>query len=255
MNKAIARNEAIYALLKKYKKDEDLGNKLSNGFIPESINAEYEELYQFFLTETAGKIDTDYDRALFSSWFYINDKKIIGTEKEGSGYINPVKTVGKLDNVDDFIPFEIVEQIEAPKINNIVDLPAEENQPRKSISTTKELIILNKIKKYEETKNSPSSDILSIEDSLKIYSPGITTAEIKGFVYFKQKFGSPMIGWEKWFLPTTGARGKVCYSTTSFYLKDQQFNDVKLVPSGAILGIKTKFKNEYNDEKYWVIKN
>lgn len=260
MNKSIARNNAIYELLKKYK-GEDVKNKLSNGFIPDSLKSEFLEIYNRELIATKDQQDTDYDKSLFSSWFYIQSGKILGEEKEGSGYINPVKTIGKIDNIDEIIPFNVSVNNDVNKKSNsekTVNVKMEEKTPsseeRKPTSSIKELSILKKIKQFEDKAPETVAEILSIEESLKIYSSQITDAEIKGFVYFKQKFGSPMFGWEKWFLPSKGLTGKICTSNKSFYLKDQQFKNVKLVPSNAVLGIKTKFKNEYDGKLYWVIK-
>jgi hypothetical protein len=254
MNKAISRNNAIYDLLKKYNSNEDIKTKLSYGFIPDSIKDEFMNLYNEYLEKDKGKIDTDYDKSLFSSWFYINDNKILGEEKEGSGYINPVKTIGNVKDIDKIIPYNISSSTQKEKIKEM-DSEKQPMKEKQKVSSSKELAILKAINVYENKKDEPIKDILTIEDSLKIYSPTISNAEIKGFVYFKQKFGSPMTGWEKWFLPTKGQKGKVCFANKSFYLKNQQFQDIKLVPTGSILGVKTKFKNEYSNDIFWVIKN
>ena len=97
--------------------------------------------------------------------------------------------------------------------------------------------ILSRIKKVEsdENKNGSINDLWTIEESIRFYSPLVTDAEIKGHVYHKQKFGIPMFGWEKWFINPTGVRGKFCTSNKSFYLKDQMYRDVKLVPNGSNL--------------------
>lgn len=256
MNKAISRNNAIYDLIKKYKNNEDYSNKLSYGFVPEDLKDEFLNLYNEYLEKDKGKQDTDLDRALFSSWFYINENKILGEEKGGSGYINPVKTVGKISDLNKIIPYEIT-NLDYKKTNEMQKekTTIENKEERKSIPTSKELAILKAIKTYEDKKDEKVAEILTIEESLRIYSPSVTEAEVKGFVYFKQKFGSPMIGWEKWFLSSKGQKGKICYSVKSANLKNQQFQDIKLVPTNSILGVKTKFKNEYGGDTYWVIKN
>lgn len=256
MNKAIARNNTIYELLKKHKDNEELVSGLSYGFINDSIKDEFNKLYEKNLIETKYQIDSDFDKSLFSSWFYIQSGKILGEEKEGSGYINPVITVGKTENIDSIIPYEFTE---IGKVNDAVKekkIPKNINKPFESVNIPKntELAILKKIDDYHKTDTN-IDEILTIEKSLKIYSPNITDAEIKGYVYYKQKFGSPMIGWEKWFLPTKGVRGRLAYAINSFYLKNQQFQDVKNVPTGTLLGVKTKFKNEYDNETFWVIKS
>lgn len=260
MNNAIARNKAIYNLLNKYKSDEEKINGLSYGFIDDSIKDEFEELYDKYLVETQGQVDTDYDKALFSSWFYTEPKKIIGAEKLGSGYINPVVTVGKVEELEDLIPYKLKEN---PAFKAERKTTAKK-EVKKELPIEKTHAIINKLVSFEKkAKDKNNIDVkpiqeiptlLSVEDSLKIYSPNIPDAEIKGYVYYKQKYGSPMYGWEKYFLPVTNDRTTLCYATKSFSLKDQQFKDVKSVPSGAVLGIKTRFKNDYDGEVFWVIK-
>lgn len=265
-NKSIARNKAIYELLKKHKNDEELINGLSYGFVTDSIEDEFKNLYNKYLEETKNEVDSDYDKSLFSSWFYIQNNKILGEEKLGTGYINPIKTVGSIKDLEDIIPFELKSpqaiKRETKKMAQEMPKPEvaeteEEDVSYKKIAVPdkKELAIIKKIDEYQKTPKTEIDEILTIEKSLKIYSPNITEAEIKGFVYYKQKYGSPMIGWEKWFLPSTALRGRLAYATTGFSLKDQQFNDVKSVPSGTLLGVKTKFKNEYDGEIFWVIKS
>jgi len=75
-NRAIAKNKAIYELLRKYKNEdspENLG--LSYGFISENLANEFLELEKKYLIETKGQVDTDYDKSLFSAWFYTETKK------------------------------------------------------------------------------------------------------------------------------------------------------------------------------------
>jgi hypothetical protein len=259
-NKAIAKNKAIYELLRKYKNEdspENLG--LSYGFIPDNLKAEFLALEKKYLIETKGQVDTDYDKSLFSAWFYTENNKILSKEKQGSGYINPVITVGNINDIDSMIPYQIqkMDSTSSKEETPQPEVKKETVRKEKKIGnmTNKELAISKVVSNFEKEPQNSTAEILTIEESLKIYSPNITTAEIKGYVYYKQKFGSPMFGWEKWFLPSVSNRGRLAYATNSFALKNQQFEDVKNVPSGTLLGVKTKFKNEYDNEVFWVIKN
>ncbi len=266
-NKAISRSKAIYELLKIYRGKEELTNMIFKGFIPESIKSEYEDLYSKYLIETKGQEDTDYDMSLFSNYFYLNDEnKIVGEEKQGSGYINPVKTVGDINNIDaiiktskqpkDFIKEHII----------IGSIPKTESQKEKEVKQPKtnnikmewsdDLYLLKRINEHTKSNSEkPKTEMWTIEESLKFYSPLVTDAEIKGHVYHKQKHGVPMYGWEKWFLPTDSPRGKYCVSNKATNLKNQQFQDVKLVPSDTNIGVKTRFQNEYSGTIYWVVKD
>ena len=77
-NRAIAKNKAIYELLRKYKNEdspENLG--LSYGFIPDNLKDEFLALEKKYLIETKGQVDSDYDKSLFSAWFYTEKNKEI----------------------------------------------------------------------------------------------------------------------------------------------------------------------------------
>jgi len=261
-NRAIAKNKAIYELLRKYKNEdspENLG--LSYGFIPENLANEFLELEKKYLIETKGQVDTDYDKSLFSAWFYTENKKILGKEKQGGGYINPVVTVGNINDINSFIPYEIQNIVgtssneEAPMKTETVKKETVRKENRIENMTNKEIAISKEVLNFKNEPKTEVAEILTIDESLKIYSPNINTPEIKGYVYYKQKFGSPMFGWEKYFLPSKASRGRLAYATQSFSLKNQQFEDVKNVPTGTLLGVKTKFKNEYDNEVFYVIKN
>lgn len=261
-NKAIARNKAIYELLRKFKGEETPENLgLSYGFINDNLKPEFEQLYNNYLTETASDIDSDFDKSLFSSWFYTQNNKILSREKQGGGYINPVITVGNINDIDSIIPYEIQKIGASSNVNEqssrteVVKEQSVRKNKKIENMTNKELAISKEVLSYKNNPTTNVAEILTIEESLKIYSPNITTPEIKGYVYYKQKFGSPMFGWEKWFLPSKSSRGRLAYATNSFFLKNQQFEDVKNVPTGSLLGVKTKFKNEYDNEVFWVIKN
>lgn len=261
-NRAIAKNKAIYELLRKYKNEdtpENLG--LSYGFIPDNLKDEFLALEKKYLIETKGQVDSDYDKSLFSAWFYTEKNKILSKEKQGSGYINPVITVGNINDIDSLIPYKIQNIVEtssdkeAPIQAESVKKETVRKEKRVENMTNKEVAISKEIVNFKNTPKTDVPEILTIEESLKIYSPTISTPQIKGYVYYKQKFGSPMLGWEKWFLPSKTNRGRLAYATQSFSLKNQQFQDVKNVPTGTLLGVKTKFKNEYDNEVFWVIKN
>lgn len=91
------RNYVIDELIKQYNKREEYISQLRNGFIPEDITAEYEEL----LSQAPSDLgeDTDFDLAQYSSYFALNPQKVIGKEVVGSGYINPVITKGDIKDL------------------------------------------------------------------------------------------------------------------------------------------------------------
>jgi hypothetical protein len=129
--------------------------------------------------------------------------------------------------------------------------PEIKEEEAKKISIEEKTAIL----RIEKEKTTEHKELLTIEDTLAMYSSHIPDAEIKGWVYYKRLFGNPMRGWEKFYLTTTSVKETLVYSKTAFYLKDSLFRDVTLVPSDTMLGRKTKFKNEYDDKTYVVIRN
>jgi superfamily II DNA or RNA helicase len=271
MNKCIARNLAIKEMLKRYPKPQEKSNKpltydlLEDGLVPEELQAEFKVLNDKFLIETEGQVDSDLDKCTHSAYLY-TENKIIGREIPGSGFLNPVLLRGKLEDIDNFIT-DKVQNFEVMKAKKTLVEPTTSNQkPTTEIEeapTTKikveqlnstELTVLNKIQEYKNDAEPIKEGLLTIEETLKIYSPQVTEAEIKGFVYYKQKYGSPMIGWEKYFLPQKGARGKLVFAKQGCTLLNQQWQSVKLVPSETMIGQKTKFKKEYKGEQYCIIK-
>ncbi len=94
--------------------------------------------------------------------------------------------------------------------------------------------------------------INSFDDNFKRYNKGITEAEIKAWVWFKQSQGSPMYGWEKYFIKSTGKVEEVLVATKATVIKDNHFRDEATVPSGSILGKPTRFTNEYDKKIYQV---
>jgi len=255
-----ARTEAIYILLKENKSNEEFSRLLMNGFVPDEIKGRYNELLSEYSTKYNSINDSQIDDAVYSNYFAKYPEKVIGVEVAGSGFINPIITKGNIQDIENVINFPLPffdkkeNKIDEPKK---VEKPINEKMEEKIIlSKNQELMIASKLSEQSKSKqeNKGQSDIITIEESIKLYNPNISDAEIKGWVYYKRLFGNPMRGWEKYFLSTTSTKDTVVYSKDSFYLKNQQFQDVKLVPSNTLLGKKTKFKNEYADIVYYVIK-
>jgi hypothetical protein len=152
-------------------------------------------------------------------------------------------------NVDNII--DLAYEISARETTESIYEPEIKEEEAKKISIESKTAIL----RVEKGKTTEHKELLTIEDTLAMYSSHIPDAEIKGWVYYKRLFGNPMRGWEKFYLTTTSVKETLVYSKTAFYLKDSLFRDVTLVPSDTMLGRKTKFKNEYDDKTYVVIRN
>lgn len=111
--------------------------------------------------------------------------------------------------------------------------------------------LLAKLVKKEEQR---AKKINSFDDNFKRYNKGISENEIKAWVWFKQSQGSPMHGWEKYFLKSTKSvkNEEVLVTTQSTTIKDNHFRDEKKVPSGSILGKPTRFQNEYDNKTFQI---
>lgn len=251
---ALVRIEVIDALLKKHKSNEDLVVQLRNGFIPDELTIEYTDLLSSFSDDISLIPAEDIEMAQYSNWFYLNDNKIIGKEQKGSGYINPVVTKGSIDEF---------RNIQLPNALNIDFTSATNKKPHEQTESnhqlTDEEFLESKIIENETdtsiVKQLNYNEVISIEESLKKYNDSISDDEIKAWVYYKRKFGNPMNGYEKYYLKAQKESQNVVVSKESLSIKDQQFRDVKTVPSNTTIGVKTKFKNTYGEETYIVVKN
>lgn len=95
----------------------------------------------------------------------------------------------------------------------------------------------------------------TVAETLKLYNKGISENEIKAWVFHKRKYGNPMKGWENYFITGTGAGESILLITKQeTTVKDNAFRDLRVVPAGVTIGVKTKFKNEYRDEKLVICK-
>ncbi|WP_338765855.1 DEAD/DEAH box helicase [Bernardetia sp. ABR2-2B] len=101
-------------------------------------------------------------------------------------------------------------------------------------------------------ENTNKKLINSFDDNFKRYNKGITEGEIKAWVWYKQSQGSPMYGWEKYFLKATGKVEEVLVTTKATIIKDNHFRDEGTVPSDSILGKPSRFTNEYDKKVYQI---
>lgn len=252
------RIEVLDTLIKRNQKNEDLIIQLRNGYVPDELTIEYTDL----LSEYTSNVDliepTDLELSQYSNWFYLKDKKIFGAEKKGSGFLNPIITKGSIDefknikleksmNIDfnnEFIKEHII-VAKTPKYTAEAD----------SDEDYLEQIIDDFEQDKSIVKQVNPNEIITIEESLKLYNESISEDEIKAWVYYKRLYGNPMRGYEKYYLKTQGDSQNVVVSKESFSIKNQQFQDVKTIPPNTQLGIKTKFKNEYDNETWIVVRN
>ncbi len=299
--------------------DQEVKKLLSNGFIPESLQAEYA---QYMQGEDIA-IDSDIDKISNANYFGINPNKVAGKIIAGSGFLNPTITKGTMNNAIDAIDATLAaEKKEEPVIIDIKGIPYKTVTDKdgtvwKAISTSKSGktdfdIYRNGIKEDAGAKKTtdidhvinmlrdsqkrvdefntewnksskintkkpmaPKEEITpkinvtdlqlivsenlisdharkvkyTVAETLKKYNPSISDNEIKAWVYHKRRFGNPMKGWEEFFIHGTGATQNILLITTKeTTVKDNAYRDLRVIPRGVTVGIKTKFKNTYGTE-------
>jgi len=262
---AAIRIEAIDKLQKKYKGNEEYITQLRNGFIPDELVLDYTDFMSEFAKGVALIDPTDFELSQYSNWFYLNDKKIIGKEVKGSGFINPVVTKGSIDELKNIelplainIDFDKTKESKKDFIKEHIIFAKVDNGARKPIENDNDFFESKLLEDAEDksvVKQANPNEIITVEESLKKYNDAITDDEIKAWVYYKRLYGNPMYGYEKYYLKTQSESQNVIVSKESLSLKDQQFRDVKTIPPNTQIGIKTKFKNNYDNETYIVVKN
>ncbi len=95
--------------------------------------------------------------------------------------------------------------------------------------------------------------LMGLDEVLRTYNPGISHEEIQAWVWHKRSYGVPMTGWEKYFTES-GKTETVLVAKETVQLLNQQFAPVRTMPPGAVIGKRTKFKNEYDKENYLVVR-
>lgn len=97
---------------------------------------------------------------------------------------------------------------------------------------------------------------MSFDEVFRLYNDGITTEEVKAWVYYKRSIGVPMRGWEKFYLPgDKNTPQKIAKTTKPTTLKDNHFRDVSHVDANTVLGAVVKEHHYSTSEKYYIVRN
>lgn len=95
---------------------------------------------------------------------------------------------------------------------------------------------------------------MGFDEVIERYNRGITTDEIKAWVWYKRSLGVPMTGWEKFYIKG-GETVQNVETVSAVVIKDNHFRDIRSAEKGIVLGkyIKT---HEYSEgEKYYIFRN
>lgn len=99
--------------------------------------------------------------------------------------------------------------------------------------------------------SSSSFRVLSVEDTIKLYTSNLTDNDIKAFVWYNRTLGIPMTGYEKWFI---FSEKKVITAKEDIECLNQQYENIGKIQSGDEVGKITRFENEYKGVTYVAIR-
>jgi len=113
-------------------------------------------------------------------------------------------------------------------INQSIKLKRQNTQMNKEVIETVELV-----------EDVNQEKVLSIEDTVKIYSSNLSDNDIKAFVWYNQTLGLPMYGWNKWYLSNVLNYVVSVNEDVDYY--NQQLVNVGKFQAGDDIGKITKF--------------
>jgi len=94
--------------------------------------------------------------------------------------------------------------------------------------------------------------VLSVEDSIKKYTPDLSDNDIKGFVWYNRTLGIPMTGFEKYFIPNTNKNVATAKNNVDYL--NQQYEVIGKFQAGDEVGKVTRFENYYSGKTYVAIR-
>ncbi|MFZ4600246.1 MAG: LAGLIDADG family homing endonuclease, partial [Terrimicrobiaceae bacterium] len=94
--------------------------------------------------------------------------------------------------------------------------------------------------------------VLSVEDSMKKYTPDLSDNDIKGFVWYNRTLGIPMTGFEKYFIPNTNKNVATAKNNVDYL--NQQYEVIGKFQAGDEVGKVTRFENYYSGKTYVAIR-
>jgi hypothetical protein len=200
-----------------------------------------------------------------NSFFEAHPDKVLG-EFSISDYMNKIIVKGTREEVESYFKTHLgtitpkAETSGTTTVNTDIDekpkdKPTEKVKPSKMAKQITPPAPDKKLKKIApEVENSiikvEGFRVLTIEETVKKYTPELTENDIKAFVWYNQTLGIPMTGWEKWFM--TGSGEDVIKATKDVEYLNQQFQSIGKFQTGDIIGKITRFTHSYQAINYTV---
>jgi hypothetical protein len=237
---------------------------LQNGFFPRGF---YEPNLVIIMRQTRQFEDTPLkfsELTRYDTWFAMHPEKVAGNTVITTSRAFPLEVVGNENDVKETIlkgmkggNNELHERKQALKslaekygfsksdLDGLQGL-GELGELLQSHISDNLLTVQHLVEKSHKEKEYGPNDTLSFDEVVKLYNDGISEDEIKAWEWYKRSLGYPMKGWDKYYLPNSGAEGETISTIRKTTIKDNHFRDITVVDEGVLLGKPTKFTNEYD---------
>ncbi len=250
---------------------------LRAGYIPADYQADAEKHIVAMQTGVSDEPLSDVEKTTYSTWFHIHPELQAGTEKAGSGFLNPVKTVGDWQDAQRVLA--IMPTLAEPSITSMktekpnqeptmkqkttpppATEPEQQNpQERPALSPATIAILENASQKDKEEEKK--GDTLTFDEVFELYNDGIGFEEVQAWVWYKRSNGIPMTGWEKYYLKAVNVDSKygqndtLIYASETVTLLDNAYQSIRTIPTGTLIGRRTKKGYEYRGVNYIICRN
>lgn len=263
MGKYAKRTDYINRQLLRTDLDPEQRRLLSNGFMTDEVRSDFEQ------SQDISQEDRPLHEFSDQNYFYYHPEKIAGTQRPGTGFLNPLLVDGNVEDAVKMLNHHLREET-APdqkhgddkKSPPVTDTHTPNSSAKMRKVDNEKVEILNPeivIEKGDADKirnkgllkvQQPESEgkVLSVEDTISIYNPGISDDEIRAWVYHKRKYGNPMKGWEKYFLRGNEKQENLITTIRETTIKDNKYQDLRVIPANTVIGIKTRFRNSYGTD-------
>ena len=232
-------------LLEKYRDDIEVSGQLRSGFIPNELKDEYNEL----VIENPATEQTSFDEYLYDNAFRNSTYNKFVEQTKGSGYINPINSrLASGVSFDDLYNSVMANTIgDANIVKNNLKITSPKPSAETASSNTDVANKLVKIIAKTESKvsvsvsASSSSELRNVPENIEFYKknkPNLTDNHIKAWVHYKRANGSPMLNWEKYYLPTVvDNNGAILvYANETAILYNKESVAVKLATKDGYVG-------------------
>lgn len=255
---------------------------LRNGFFPPELD-EQGEIWRE-VDNQSGPLDnsplTFMELTRYSTWFHVHPDRLLGYEEVTTSREFPLTTKGGVDAAE-FLLISCTD-----KLKSSMDMSTQKENSAQSLAEKLRALrrnrtkpvsggftlsgikgldglgalpdsLLGKIEKnlpavktvMDKSKDNrkKTRDILSFQEVVNDYNAGISIDEIRAWVWYRRTLGTPMTGWEEYFLSGGGERSVMLVTTRETVIRANNFKEIQTVPAGRILGRFTGKSHQINE--------